>query len=241
MGVILGYPHLIKENIIKLFKFGIINTHFGLIPRFRGNNPIVWSILSKKLTGYTIYNISKKLDSGKIIKYKKFKIDPNDTSFSIYKKFSYDSLNELVSLLDKFKKKLKIDYIKELDIKNKYYKKKFPNNGFVSFSWKSEFLKRFSNAFYFPPYNCCLSFYQNRILSFSVIQYYNKGKSDFIKIGMIEKKINNREYLITSIDGSVKILLDKNINLKVSEKLFTPKNYLLDINHHYNKLFFDTK
>ncbi len=94
IGVISG-ARIIKENIIKLFKKGIINFHPGIIPNARGLDSLLWSILNFEPLGVTAHLIDPKIDAGKILKSEKIPIFKNDSIFEISER-----LNELqVSML----------------------------------------------------------------------------------------------------------------------------------------------
>ncbi len=94
IGVISG-ARIIKENVIKLFKKGIINFHPGIIPNARGLDSLLWSILNFEPLGVTAHLIEPKIDAGKILKSKKIPIFKNDSIFEISER-----LNELqVSML----------------------------------------------------------------------------------------------------------------------------------------------
>lgn len=63
-----------------------INVHPGYNPFNRGWYPQVFSILNKKPIGATIHEMDEKLDNGAIIAQEIVKVDPSDTSLSLYEK-----------------------------------------------------------------------------------------------------------------------------------------------------------
>lgn len=63
-----SYGQLIPWDIIKSATFGGINIHPSLLPRWRGADPIPWSILAcDSETGVSIVTLSKQFDEGKIL------------------------------------------------------------------------------------------------------------------------------------------------------------------------------
>ena len=97
--VVAAYGIILPEEILSIPKFGALNIHASLLPRWRGAAPIQRAILSgDKETGITIMQMNKKLDAGAIvlqkeieIKEKKIKTTPQDETSATYaKKISTD-------------------------------------------------------------------------------------------------------------------------------------------------------
>jgi methionyl-tRNA formyltransferase len=68
LGIIIDYGVIVSEEVINKFRKGIINSHFSLLPEWRGADPITFSILSgQKKTGVSLMVIDQGLDTGKLI------------------------------------------------------------------------------------------------------------------------------------------------------------------------------
>ena len=66
-----------------------MNIHPSLLPKYRGRYSLVHAIFNgEKNAGATAHFLSKKIDSGKLILKKKFKIDHSDTAKDLYEKFT---------------------------------------------------------------------------------------------------------------------------------------------------------
>ncbi|MDI6786701.1 MAG: methionyl-tRNA formyltransferase [bacterium] len=77
--VVVAYGQIIPNNILLLPKFGCINLHASLLPKYRGAAPINWALVNgEKITGNTVAWITNKLDSGDIILQEEYKITPYD-------------------------------------------------------------------------------------------------------------------------------------------------------------------
>jgi methionyl-tRNA formyltransferase len=67
-GLVVDYGVIISSTTINKFEQGIINSHFSLLPRWRGADPISFAVLSgDKVTGVSIMKIVPKLDEGDLI------------------------------------------------------------------------------------------------------------------------------------------------------------------------------
>ena len=84
-GIIAGARILSKE-IIKLFSYGILNIHPGLLPQNRGLDSILWAISKNNKIGISAHLINDKIDAGKLVFNKVINPGKNDNIFDIYKK-----------------------------------------------------------------------------------------------------------------------------------------------------------
>jgi methionyl-tRNA formyltransferase len=73
--IVVAYGKILPENLINLPKFGSINIHYSLLPKYRGASPVESAILNgDKETGISIQKMEFKLDSGPIISQEKVSI-----------------------------------------------------------------------------------------------------------------------------------------------------------------------
>jgi methionyl-tRNA formyltransferase len=84
VGLVVDYGIIIGKDVIDAFPKGILNSHFSLLPQWRGADPITFSILSgQKETGVSLMLISPRLDEGLLIDQKKLSIYPDATTPSL--------------------------------------------------------------------------------------------------------------------------------------------------------------
>jgi len=97
--VVVAY-RILPEKYISIPKFGSINLHASLLPKYRGGAPIQWALMNgDKTTGLSVFQIEKKVDTGKIIAQKKIEIDKDDNYESLSKKLSTIGAEILMSTL----------------------------------------------------------------------------------------------------------------------------------------------
>ncbi len=66
--VVVAYGKILPKELLDIPKYGAINVHASLLPRYRGAAPVQWSILNgDKTTGITIMKVIEELDAGDII------------------------------------------------------------------------------------------------------------------------------------------------------------------------------
>lgn len=75
--VVAAYGKILPEEILNYPRFGCINVHSSLLPKYRGAAPINWALLDgESETGVTIMYMAKGLDTGDIIAAARTPIDP---------------------------------------------------------------------------------------------------------------------------------------------------------------------
>lgn len=83
--VVVAYGKIIPNEIIAIPKYGIINVHSSILPKFRGAAPINAAIVAgEKETGVTIMDIAEELDAGDIIRIGKTEITEEDNFLTLH-------------------------------------------------------------------------------------------------------------------------------------------------------------
>ena len=93
-GIIAG-ARILSQEIIKLFSFGILNIHPGLLPQNRGLDCILWAINKNKKIGISAHLINDKIDAGRLVLNKVIVPKKNDNIFDLYKKVFQAQINFL--------------------------------------------------------------------------------------------------------------------------------------------------
>ena len=96
-----SYGQIIKQNILDLPKYSIVNVHGSLLPKYRGPAPIQWSIINgEKVTGVTIMKTELGLDCGEMYLKREIEITPDDTSDSLFSKMAIVGGEAIVEFLN---------------------------------------------------------------------------------------------------------------------------------------------
>ena len=98
--VVVAYGQIIPKNFLSLAKFGFINIHASLLPKWRGAAPIQRAIMNEdKKIGISIMKVEEKLDSGPVLISKEFDLNREITFGEIEKKLSEVGANLLLESL----------------------------------------------------------------------------------------------------------------------------------------------
>ena len=103
LGVIVDHGVIVSQEVIDSFLLGIVNSHFSLLPQWRGADPITFSILSgQQKTGVSLMLIEPTLDTGKLITQKTLAIAKDETTPSLTDKLVTLSNELLDSYLPRY-------------------------------------------------------------------------------------------------------------------------------------------
>src|ERR1700743_2462838 len=81
--IVVGYGRIIPPWMLELPRFGNINVHASLLPKYRGAAPIQWAIAEgETISGVTTMLLNEGLDTGDILLQKELPIKPEDTSIT---------------------------------------------------------------------------------------------------------------------------------------------------------------
>lgn len=81
VAILIDFGIIVSQQVIDAFPKGIINSHFSLLPEWRGADPITFAILSgQKLTGVSLMLLTAKMDEGPLLAQAAVEIPPTNTT-----------------------------------------------------------------------------------------------------------------------------------------------------------------
>lgn len=103
--VVAAFGQILSKEILDMPKFGCINIHASLLPKYRGASPIAWSILNgDEETGVTIMQMNEGMDTGDILLQRAIPIDKKETTEGLFDKLMVLGADMIVEALDKLSK-----------------------------------------------------------------------------------------------------------------------------------------
>lgn len=98
---VVAYGKILPKEILDYPKYGCINIHGSLLPKYRGAAPIQWSVLNgDKVTGVTSMYMAEGMDTGDIILTKETEILPDETSGELFDRLSVLGAELLCETID---------------------------------------------------------------------------------------------------------------------------------------------
>ena len=85
--VVAAFGQILSKEVLGIPKYGCINVHASLLPKYRGAAPIQWAIINgDDVTGVTIMKMNEGIDTGDMIMQQQVVIDPGETGGSLFDK-----------------------------------------------------------------------------------------------------------------------------------------------------------
>lgn len=85
--IVVAFGQIIPESILEIPKYGCVNIHGSLLPKYRGAAPIQWAVLDgEKETGVTTMLMDKGIDTGDILLKRVINLTEDETAGSLFDK-----------------------------------------------------------------------------------------------------------------------------------------------------------
>ncbi len=221
--ILVGYSAcILKKEIYNIPKYGTINLHASLLPRYRGGSPLNWVIINgEKYTGISIIKVNKGIDTGKILAQQKILIRKRENILTLTKKVNKLYPKLLYQTIQKISSG-RIHYIKQSK-KLKYFSKRKPEDGLINFQKFSAIkIERLVRAL-LPPFPGAYFVYKK--LKFIIVNANIIKNKKKIEPGLIVSKSKNA-IIISTKDNQIKLKLinsdGKKANIgifKINEKI----------------------
>lgn len=88
--VVAAYGQILPRSLLEIPRYGAINVHASLLPKYRGAAPIAWVILrGEKVTGVTIMRMDEGMDTGDILSQRELLIEEEETAETLHDRLAF--------------------------------------------------------------------------------------------------------------------------------------------------------
>lgn len=103
--VVAAYGKILPKSVLDIPKYGCVNVHGSLLPKYRGAGPIQWAVLNdEKTTGITTMLMGEGLDTGDMLLKCETEIGENETASELFDRLAEMGAELIVETLDKLEK-----------------------------------------------------------------------------------------------------------------------------------------
>lgn len=103
--VVIAFGQILPKEILDMPKYGCINVHASLLPKYRGAAPIQWAVIDgEEKSGVTTMQMDVGIDTGDILETVEIKLDKKETGGSLFDKLSLAGAKLIVQTLENVKK-----------------------------------------------------------------------------------------------------------------------------------------
>lgn len=103
--VVAAFGQILSREILDMPRFGCINIHASLLPKYRGSSPIQWAVINgEEKSGVTIQQMNEGVDTGDILYRKEILLSEKETGASLFDRLSIlgaEAIIEALTLLEK--------------------------------------------------------------------------------------------------------------------------------------------
>lgn len=200
--VVVAYGQILPENILNMPKYGCINVHGSLLPKYRGAGPIQWSIIDgEEKTGVTIMYMEKGLDCGDMILKKEIVIEDNETFETLHDKMALVGADALLEALELFEKG-EVKAEKQDDSLSTYAPKITKETGHIDWSKSSKEIRNLIRGL--NPTPCAYTYYGEEVFKIWFAEEISdkeyKGQA-----GEIVEIINKKGFVVKTGDTALHI------------------------------------
>ncbi len=140
--VVAAFGQILSKEILDMPKYGCVNIHASLLPKYRGAAPIQWAVIDgEEETGVTIQQMNEGVDTGDILTQEVVKLDAKETGASLFDKLAVCGAQLIVKTLEEIEKG-SLTPIKQDDSKSTHAKMLTKDMGKLDFSQEAVVLER---------------------------------------------------------------------------------------------------
>lgn len=144
--IVIGWYYMIPDSIMKLPPKGAIGIHASLLPKYRGNAPLVWAIINGETeTGISLFYFDDGVDTGDIIAQKKFTIEESDTIKEVLEKTKLASREILIENIPLIENNTAAR-VQQNHSEASLFPKRTPADGLIDWTWSTKQIKDFIRA-----------------------------------------------------------------------------------------------
>lgn len=140
--VVAAYGQILPKSILDIAKYGCVNVHASLLPKYRGAAPIQWAIIDgEKVTGVTTMMMDAGLDTGDMLDKTEVRITDLDTAQTLHDKLAEAGGRIILSTMEKLEKGTAVR-TKQRDEESTYARMLTKELGKIDFTKPAEEIER---------------------------------------------------------------------------------------------------
>lgn len=196
--VVAAYGQILPKSILDMAKYGCVNVHASLLPKYRGAAPIQWSIIDGEAqTGVTTMMMNEGLDTGDMIEKSVVDITASDTAGSLHDKLMAAGAELILSTMKKLEEKTAV-LTEQNDAESCYAKMLKKEMGNIDFSMSAEKIEHLVRGL--NPWPSAYTKYKDKTLkiwSASVVEKNTDAKpGEIVEVTKNSFCVQTGEYLL---------------------------------------------
>ena len=210
--IVIAYGLIIPQELLSIPKYGCVNIHVSLLPKYRGAAPIQRAILEgDKTTGVTIMQMDSGLDTGDILLQEEIEICNTDTSGSLHDKLSILGSKMIINYLNNINN---ISRTVQNNSNASYAQKIEKSDALLNWGLDAEVLDRSIRGY--NPHPGCLTYLDGKLVKIWRAEVANISSNK--KLGTIIKSDKNG-IAVACANGSVILIKELQDSGKIRQQV----------------------
>ena len=203
--VVVAFGQILSKEILDMPKYGCVNVHASLLPKYRGASPIQWAVIDGcEYSGVTTMMMNEGIDTGDILLVEKVKLDSKETGGSLFDKLSGVGAALLVKTLDELEKGT-VKPVKQNETEATHVKMLDKSFGNIDFSMEAARIERLIRGL--NPWPSAFTHFNGKLLKIwdaDVCDDVVCESGESVVNGMITQ-VDNNSFIVKCGDNSLKI------------------------------------
>jgi len=199
-----GFSQFLKNELLDIPPMGILGTHPTLLPKNRGNHPIIWALaLGLNESGLSFFFLEPKIDSGRILSQKQFEITKNDTASTIYEKMKEVASVQIATFMPQL---ISGNYktVKQNHKDSNVWRKRSIKDGIIDWRMNCDAIFNLIRALT-KPYPSAIFYHKKQIIKVWKAKVIKQSIPRNVEPGKILHLINQKP-VIKCYDGAIQLL-----------------------------------
>lgn len=205
--VVVAFGQILSKEILDMPKYGCVNVHASILPKYRGASPIQWAVIDGcEYSGVTTMMMNEGIDTGDILLVEKVKLDSKETGGSLFDKLSGVGADLLVKTLDELEKGT-VKPVKQNETEATHVKMLDKSFGNIDFSMEAARIERLIRGL--NPWPSAFTHFNGKLL-----KIWDADVCDDVVCESCESVVNG---MITHVDNNSFIVKCGDNSLKINE------------------------
>ncbi len=212
-----AYGQILSKEILDIPKYGVINIHASLLPKYRGSAPIQWAIINgEKQTGVTIMQTALGVDTGDILMQESTDIGEYETAGELFERLSNIGAKLIVKALNELENGT-LTPLMQNEQDATHVKMLSKSDGLIDFNKSAREIVNLIHGL--NPWPCAFTYLDGKMLKIFKAEVINESGD----IGKVLSSDIQNGLIIGTKQGSIKV---KELQLEGSKRLDV-KQFLL--------------
>jgi methionyl-tRNA formyltransferase len=216
--VVVAYGKILPPEILRLPRYGCINLHASLLPKYRGAAPIQWAIINgERVTGVSIMQLDEGMDTGNVIATEEVEILEDDDTLSLSNMLSVVGAQLMLKVLDRIEETGRVDSTPQDHTKATYAPMLKKSDGLLPWELRTDqIICRIRGL---QPWPTAFSFLHGRMWRFLKAEPYAQADSLFLRTqrskepkytpepGTVTSIVRGKGFTVQTGDGTILVRL----------------------------------